>query len=111
MLDETLFRQRAETSLKALKQRLLLAESDEEFEVEEEQDGLRITLSEPLGTLRLTPNAAMRQITVTGPATHLQLDLDAKRGEFCLAKTGESMELLIARLLRNHLGGSEVLPT
>lgn len=108
MLDETTFRRHAEAALESLKKALIQSETEADFEVEEQNGVLNITFDEPPSRFVLTPNVPMRQIWISALSTNLQLDWDETMQSFLLAKTGESLKPLIARLITEHLGGGEV---
>lgn len=108
MLDELTFRRHADTSLESLKKVLILAESDADFEVEEQNGVLNITFDEPPSKFVLTPNAPVRQIWISALSTSFKLDWDEATSSFVLPKTGESLKPLVARLINEHLGGQTV---
>jgi frataxin len=109
VLDETIFRRHADAALQSLKKALIQAESEADFEVEEQGGVLNITFDEPPSKIVLTANTPVRQIWISGLSTNLKLDWDEARQSFVLAKTGESLAPLVARLITEHLGGGEVL--
>ena len=108
MLDETTFRRHADIALESLKKALIQAESEADFEVEEQNDVLTVTFDDPPTRFTLTPNIPTRQIWISALASNFQLDWDATTKEFVLAKTGESLKTLISRLMREHLGGDDI---
>lgn len=108
MLDEITFRRHADTSLESLKKILILAESDADFEVEEQNGVLNISFDEPPSKFVLTPNAPVRQIWISALSTSFKLDWDEVTQSFVLPKTGESLKPLVARLINEHLGGDTV---
>ena len=109
MLDETTFRRHAEAALESLKKALIQAESEADFEVEEQDGVLNITFDEPHSKIVLAPNTSVRQIWISALSTSLILDWDEEKQSFVLARTGESLKPLVARLITEHLGGGEVL--
>ncbi len=109
MLDEITFRRHADSALESLKKALILAESDADFEVEEQNGVLNISFDEPPSKFVLTPNAPVRQIWISALSTSFKLDWDDASQTFVLPKTGESLKPLVARLIREHLGGNEVV--
>jgi CyaY protein len=108
MLDDLTFRRHADSALGSLKKTLILAESDAEFEVEEQNGVLYISCNEPLSKFVLTPNAPVRQMWISAPSASLQLDWDDVAQDFVLPKTGEALKPLVARLISEHLGGNEM---
>jgi len=109
MLDEITFRRHADAALESLKKILIQAESDADFEVEEQNGVLNITFDEPPSKFVLTPNAPVRQIWISALSTSFKLDWDDATQTFVLAKTGESLKPLVARLITEHLGGETVV--
>ncbi len=109
MLDEIKFRRHADAALESLKKILIQAESDADFEVEEQNGVLNITFDEPPSKFVLTPNAPVRQIWISALSTSFKLDWDDATQTFVLAKTGESLKPLVARLITEHLGGETVV--
>jgi CyaY protein len=108
VLDEDKFRRTAADALGALRKGLIQAENELEFEVEERDGVLTITLEGPPTTLTLTPNVPTRQIWLNAPPANLQLDWDEAAHLFVLIKTGEPLRPLIARLMREHSGMDEI---
>ncbi len=108
MLDEITFRRHADAALESLKKALILAESDADFEVEEQNGVLQIGFDEPPSKFVLTPNAPVRQIWISALSTSFKLDWDESSQSFVLPKTGEPLKPLVARLIREHLGGDEI---
>ncbi len=109
MLDEITFRRHADSALESLKKALILAESDADFEVEEQNGVLNISFDEPPSKFVLTPNAPVRQLWISALSTSFKLDWDDASQTFVLPKTGESLKPLVARLIREHLGGDEIV--
>lgn len=108
MLDEVTFRRHADESLESLKKALILAESDADFEVEEQNGVLNVSFDEPPSKFVLTPNAPVRQIWISALSTSFKLDWDESSRSFVLARTGESLKPLVARLISEHLGGESI---
>jgi CyaY protein len=103
MLDELQFRQEAESALESLKQDLIRAEQDGEFEVEEQNGVLNILFEEPAAKFVLTPNTPVRQIWISALSTSFKLDWSAESGKFVLPKTGEDLKTVVARVINTHL--------
>lgn len=108
MLDEATFRRHAEDAIEGLRKALIQTENEAEFEVQESNGALAITLDEPPATFTLTPNIPTRQVWLNTPSANLQLDWDAAAQTFVLVKTGERLGPLVARLMTEHLGGNEI---
>ncbi|MEO6829605.1 MAG: frataxin domain-containing protein [Acidobacteriaceae bacterium] len=109
MLDAVTFRRHASDALQALKKSLVQADTEAEFEVEEQQGALHITCDDPPARIILTPSLPMRQICISAFAAAYPLDWDEVRQNFVLAKIGETLPPLLARLITQHLGSGEIL--
>jgi len=104
MLDELQFRQKAEAALENLKQKLIRAEEDGEFEVEEQNGVLNILFEQPVAKFVLTPNTPVRQIWISALSTSFKLEWSDEAGAFVLPKTGEDLTKVVARVINTHLG-------
>ncbi len=109
MIDEATFRRRADDAIGSLKQSLLHADTNAEFEVEQHEDALNISFEDSPSKLVLTPNIPMRQIWIAAPSASFQLDWDESKQTFLLARTGETLDAIVARLMMEQLGGEIVL--
>jgi iron donor protein CyaY len=98
--DEGKFRKAADTAIEELKQELYAAEDDGEFEVEEQAGALYVVFEEPAGKFVITPNAPVQQIWISARSTSFKLDLTANG--FILPKTGETLSVLVKRLIAEH---------
>lgn len=107
MVDEQQFRRTAEAAIDAVKKRLIEAESEADFEVEEQGGVLNVVFDDPPAKFVITPNTPVRQIWISALATSFKLDL--VNGEFVLPKTGEKLMPLVARLVNEQLQ-DEVIP-
>ena len=106
MVDEQQFRRAAEAAMEQLKARLIEAESGADFEVEEQGGVLNVIFDDPPAKFVITTNAPVRQIWISALATSFKLDLVDV--EFVLAKTGERLIPLVARLV-NEQAQDEVM--
>lgn len=106
MVDEQQFRRAAEQAMERLKQRLIEAEVDADFEVEEQGGVLNVLFEDPPAKFVVTPNAPVRQIWISALSTSFKLDLAGE--DFVLAKTGERLIPLVARLV-NEQSQDEVM--
>ncbi len=107
-MDEMEFRREADRALESLKQSLIEAEEDGGFEVEENNGVLNVLFAETAGKFVLTPNTPVRQIWISALSTSFKLDWNAETALFTLPKTGESLERLMERLLREHTGDEAI---
>ena len=108
MMDEQEFRREADRALESLKQRLIDAEEDSGFEAEENSGVLNVVFDEPQGKFVFTPNTPVRQLWISALSTSFKLDWSADSALFVLAKTGESLERLTERLIREHTGDTSI---
>jgi CyaY protein len=106
MMDEQMFRREADRALEELKQRLIDAEEDGGFEVEENNGVLNVVFDEPKGKFVFTPNTPVRQIWISALSTSFKLDW--VEDAFRLPKTGEDLLKLTERLVREHTGDSGI---
>jgi iron donor protein CyaY len=103
MIDENDFRKRADTALESLKQSLITAEESADFEVEDQSGALQISFEDG-SRFVISPNAPVRQISVSALATSFKLDWFDAEKDFVLQKTTESLKPLVARLINQQLG-------
>src|SRR6516162_1442966 len=103
-MDEQDFRRRVDSALDDLKRSLYAAESDADFEVEENAGALHISFDEPPAKFVISPNAPVRQIWISALSTSFKLDWSEAANEFVLPKTGEQLKPLVVRLINQQLG-------
>ena len=107
MLDENLFRKHADAALEELKKGLIEAEDAADLDVEDQAGALYIRFED--GTrFVVSPNAPVRQIWISALTTSFKLDWSEADQEFVLAKTGEKLRPLVARLINQQLGEEAV---
>lgn len=103
MIDENLFRKNADEALESLEQSLILAEETADFEVEDQSGALHISFDDG-SRFVISPNAPVRQIWISALSTSFKLDWVNSDEDFVLAKTGEGLKALVARLINQQLG-------
>jgi iron donor protein CyaY len=105
MMDEMEFRRLAESALEGLKKHLYACEEEESagFEVEEQGGVLNVLFEEPVGKFVITSNAPVRQIWISALSTSFKLDWDATTSSFVLPRSGENLQLLVDRLIKEQL--------
>ena len=108
MLDETTFRRHCDRAMETLKQNLIAAEEEGNFEAEEQNGVLNILFDEPPGKFVITPNTPARQIWISALSTSFKLDWSEPANDFVLAKTGETLGKVIERVVQQHLGDHPV---
>jgi iron donor protein CyaY len=107
-MDEQDFRRRADAAFEDLKRSLYEAEGDADFEVEDNAGAIHIGFDEPPARFVISPNAPVRQIWISALATSFKLDWSDEKNDFVLAKSGEGLKQLVARLINEQLGAEEV---
>ena len=107
-MEELEFRRHADAAMESLKQSLIEAEDDAEFEVEDQSGALHISFEEPPGRFVISPNAPVRQIWISALSTSFKLAWDDDQNDFVLAKTGEGLKPLVSRLMNQQLGSEAI---
>jgi iron donor protein CyaY len=107
-MNEQEFRRRADAAFEDLKRSLYAAEGDADFEVEDNAGAIHISFDEPPGKFVISPNAPVQQIWISALSTSFKLDWSDEQNGFVLAKSGEGLKPLVARLISEQLGGDEV---
>ncbi|SDE87384.1 iron donor protein CyaY [Terriglobus roseus] len=100
MVDEQTFRRDSDTALEQLKQRLIDGEDLGGYETEENNGVLNIIFDAPKAKFVFTPNTPVRQIWISALSTSFKLDW--AEGKFVLPKTGEDLDVLTERLIKEH---------
>jgi iron donor protein CyaY len=107
MLDERTFRNHADQAFADLKKSLFAAEDSADIEVEDQAGALNVSFED--GTrFVVSPNAPVRQIWISALTTSFKLDWSEEEHNFVLAKTGEKLKNLMARLINQQLGEEAV---
>jgi CyaY protein len=101
MIDENEFRKHVDAELGSLKKSLFAAEESADFEVEDQAGALHVAFEDG-SKFVISPNAPVRQIWISALATSFKLDWAGE--DFVLAKTGEGLKALVARLINQQLG-------
>jgi len=103
-LTEQEFRVRADEALERTRRALLPLADEEGFEVELQNGVLQILFEEPVESkFVVSPNAPVRQIWVSARSRSFKLPWSPGASTFAL--DGEPLDALLARLIREHLGG------
>ena len=103
-MDDQQFQKLAEASLQQLKRTLIAAEDSVEMEVEEQSGALHIGFDDPPSRFVISPNSAVRQIWISALSTSFKLDWSDAQKDWVLAKTGEKLLPLVARLVSEQTG-------
>ncbi len=102
------FQQHSEAALESLKRALFDAEAQNDFEVEEANGALQINFDAPPARFVVSPNSPVRQIWISALSTSFKLDWREETKDFVLAKTGEALKPLVARLINQQLGCADL---
>jgi CyaY protein len=103
-LTEQEFRMKADEALEAARRALLPLADEEGFEVELQNGVLQIVFEEPAeAKFVVSPNAPVRQVWVSARSRSYKLPWSPAASSFAL--DGEPLNALLARLVREHLGG------
>ena len=100
MPEDQEFQARADDAVKALYKTLARASENYDFDVDIGFGALTVEFEEPRERFVVSPNGPARQIWVSAHVQSFKLDWDEKRGAFVLARTGESLEELLANAIR-----------
>ena len=103
-MDEQTYRRNSDAVIEALKRKLYDVEEDGGYEVEERGGALHLNFEDPAGVFVISPNSAVSQIWISALATSFKLDWSAETGTFVLARTGEDLINLMARLIQEQSG-------
>ncbi|MGZ4819208.1 MAG: iron donor protein CyaY [Terriglobales bacterium] len=102
-MEEREFRRHADAAMESLKQSLIDAEGDADFDVEDQSGALHISFEEPPGRFVVSPNAPAKQIWISALSTSFKLDWNEDQNDFVLGKTGEGLKPLVSRLMNQQL--------
>lgn len=104
MLTEQDFRLEADRALEQAQRALLPLADQEGFEVELQNGVLQLVFEEPaLAKFVVSPNAPVRQVWVSAMSRSYKLSWEGEASAFALG--GETLNVLLERLAREHLGG------
>ena len=101
-LSETDFRTQSDAALNRLNRNLGVVAEDHDAEVMYQNGVLTIETEEPTpGKIVVSPNAPVRQIWISALSRSFKLDW---KGEAFVFTTGESLDVLLGRLIGEQLG-------
>ena len=109
MMDESTFRRVSDHALEALKQSLIRAEEDGDFEAEEKNGVLNVLFEDGSAKFVFTPQTPVRQIWISALTSSFKLEWSEADQVFLLGKTGEDLRALTERLLREQTGNSNIV--
>jgi iron donor protein CyaY len=111
MIDETTFRHESDKALESLKQALFRAEEEGGFEAEEKNGVLNVLFEDGAAKFVFTPNTPVRQVWISALSTSYKLEWNEANKAFTLPKTGEDLQALTERLLREQLDDPSITLT
>jgi CyaY protein len=104
-MDEREFQKQSDTALENLRQRLLNLSDHHVFEVEGGSGKLEIQFEDEHNTrFVISPNSPVRQIWISALTTSFKLSWSDSAQAFVLEKTGETLPVLMARIMSQQLG-------
>jgi iron donor protein CyaY len=103
-MDEQLFKRRADEALEDLSQSLIVAGENYGFDVDFQSGALTVEFDEPPGKFVVSPNAPVQQIWVSALSKSFKLVWNEEEQMFVFPDTGESLHLLLAKVVGTHLG-------
>jgi CyaY protein len=105
MMDEREFQKQSDTTLEALRNRLLDVGDENNFEVEGGSGKLEIEFEDEDETrFVISPNAPVRQIWISALTTSFKLAWSDAAQAFVQEKTGENLNQVMSRILTEKLG-------
>ena len=104
MMDEQLFKKRADDALAALNRALISLSEDYEFDVDFNSGALAVEFEDPPVKFVISPNAPVRQIWVSAHSKSYKLDWDIVESTFVLTSTGQTLKDLIQEAVGTQLG-------
>jgi CyaY protein len=104
-MDEREFQKQSHAAFEDLRQRLLNLSDHHVFEVEGGSGKLEIQFEDEHNTrFVISPNSPVRQIWISALTTSFKLSWSESAQAFVLEKTGETLPVLMARIMSQQLG-------
>jgi CyaY protein len=103
-MDSQLFKRRADEALEDLSQSLIVAGENYGFDVDFQNGALTVEFEQPPARFVVSPNAPVFQIWVSALSKSFKLDWDDEEQTFIFPDTGESLHLLLSKVIGTHLG-------
>ena len=104
MMDEQVFRKRADDALNVLHRLLIAAGDDFGFESDFNSGALSVEFEDPPAKFVISPNMPVRQIWVSAHAKSYKLDWDIVENSFVHVESGQSLRELIEKAISQQLG-------
>ena len=103
-MDAQLFKRRADEALEDLSQALIVAGENHGFDVDFQNGALTVEFDEPPAKFVVSPNAPVSQIWVSALSKSFKLEWKEEEHIFVLPETGDSLHILLAKVISSHLG-------
>jgi iron donor protein CyaY len=104
-MEEREFQKQSDAVLEDLRERLLNLSDHHVFEVEGGSGKLEIQFEDEHSTrFVISPNSPVRQIWISALTTSFKLGWSEAEKAFVLEKTGETLPVLMARIMSQQLG-------
>jgi iron donor protein CyaY len=104
IMNDQLFRDRADQALGDLFQRLSAASDRYPFEADFNSGALAIEFEEPPAKFVVSPNSPVRQIWVSAHSRSFKLDWEDARATFVLAPSNQTLVEMIGAAIGQQLG-------
>jgi len=104
IMDDQLFRDRADTALGDLFRRLSAASDRYPFEADFNSGALAIEFEDPPAKFVVSPNSPVRQIWVSAHSRSFKLDWDDAHEAFVLAASKQTLVEMIGEAIGKQLG-------
>jgi iron donor protein CyaY len=103
-MDPQQFKSRADEALEDLSQNLIDAGDSHGFDVDFQNGALTVEFDEPPTKFVVSPNAPVQQIWVSALSKSFKLEWKDEEHVFIYPETGESLQMLLAKVISTHLG-------
>ena len=105
VINDIEFARASETALESLNRALDVVAEEHDVEILYQSGVLTLEIEEPIvSKIVISPNSSASQVWISAQSTSFKLDWSPDRNEFTFAATGESLDVLIGRLVGEELG-------
>ncbi len=105
MIDPTVFAKASTGTLEALNRGLDVLAEEHDVEILYQEGVLTLEVEEPVfSKIVISPNSSAGQIWISAQSTSFKLDWSPDQAAFVFPDTGESLNVLIGRLIGEELG-------
>ena len=110
MISDIEFNRASNTALESLNRALDIVAEEHEVEILYQAGVLTLEIEEPVvSKIVISPNSSARQVWISAQSTSFKLDWSSGENAFVLSVTGESLDILIGRLVGEELGVSPIV--